>query len=120
MKLSPVLQKATLRFEAAPQGATAMLRFSGEEFFFDGHFPNDPIVPAVVQIDISLHLAARALGRALALREVTRAVFKRPVGPGQDLEFDLAWHTAEAGVTRLKCDVRCAGQSVAELSLRAA
>ena len=120
MILSKVLQIATQSFEATPQGARAALRFSGKEFFFDGHFPGDPIVPAVVQIDIALHLASRALGRAVVLREVTRAIFKRPVGPGDDLEFRLAWSSAEENLTRVKCEVRCRDQSVAELALRVA
>jgi len=118
--LSRALQNATQSFEATPQGARAALRFSGAEFFFAGHFPSDPIVPAVVQIDIALHLASRAFGRALALREVTRAIFKRPVGPGDELEFRLAWSAAEEHLTRVKCEVRSGQHSVAELALRVA
>lgn len=120
MILSKALQSATHSFEATPEGARAVLRFSGAEFFFEGHFPGDPIVPAVVQIDIALHLASRALGRGLALREVTRAIFKRPVGPGVELEFRLSWSAAEENLTRVKCEVRSGEHSVAELALRVA
>ncbi len=120
MILATALQSATHSFEATPQGARATLRFSGNEFFFEGHFPGDPIVPAVVQIDIALHLASRALGRALSLREVTRAIFKRPVGPGAELEFRLSLSAADENLTRLKCEVRCGEHSVAELALRVA
>lgn len=118
MTLSSVLQTATLRFEAGNGAATGSLEFSGSEFFFAGHFPNDPIVPAFVQIDIALHLASRALGRPIALREVSRAVFKKPVGPKQALEYTLSWQAAEEGLTRVKCDVRCGEAAVAELALR--
>jgi 3-hydroxyacyl-[acyl-carrier-protein] dehydratase len=120
MNLSAVLHSAIRAYAATPESAQATLRFSGTEFFFEGHFPGDPIVPAVVQIDVALHLASRALGRVLALREVTRAVFKRPVGPSQDLDFVLSWVPAEEGLTRLKCEVRSAQQSITEFALQIA
>lgn len=118
MILSKVLQTATRAFESGATSAGATLRFQGSEFFFEGHFPGDPIVPAVVQIDIALHLASRALKRALALREVTRAIFKQAVGPGQDLAFAISWTPAEEKLTRLKCEVRSGEHSIAEFALR--
>jgi 3-hydroxyacyl-[acyl-carrier-protein] dehydratase len=118
MILSEALKAATRTFSNTTDSAEATLHFSGEEFFFEGHFPKNPIVPAVVQIDIALHLASRALGRELRLREVTRAIFKRPVGPGQELAFSISWGQAENELLRLKCNVQSAGQSVAEFSLR--
>ncbi len=118
MILSKVLHTATRAFEGSAASARARLQFSGTEFFFKGHFPADPIVPAVVQIDIALHLASRALGRALSLREVTRAIFKHPVGPGQDLDFEISWTPAEENLTRLRCEVRSHEQAIAEFALR--
>lgn len=118
MILSKALHAATRDYASDAASARAKLRFSGTEFFFEGHFPGDPIVPAVVQIDIALHLASRALGRELVLREVTRAIFKRPVGPGQDLDFVLSWGPADEGLTRIKCEVQSGQQSVAEFALR--
>jgi 3-hydroxymyristoyl/3-hydroxydecanoyl-(acyl carrier protein) dehydratase len=118
MILTKVLHTATRAFEGSAASARATLQFSGTEFFFKGHFPGDPIVPAVVQIDIALHLASRALGRALLLREVTRAIFKHPVGPGQELDFEISWAPAEERLTRLKCDVHSRDQAIAEFALR--
>ncbi|MCQ3950104.1 MAG: hypothetical protein DPW14_09815 [Planctomycetes bacterium] len=119
MNLNHTLDQATVKFDAAPQAVRATLCFAGSEFFFEGHFPGDPIVPAVIQIDIALRLAGRALGRTLALREVTRAVFKQPVGPGQELNFDIELRPAEQDLTRIKCGISSGGNSIAEFALRA-
>lgn len=119
MNLNQTLDQATRHFDAAPQAIRATLCFAGSEFFFEGHFPGDPIVPAVVQIDVALRLAGRALGKTLALHEVTRAVFKQPVGPGQELNFDIELKPAGQNMTRIKCGISSAGNSIAEFSLRA-
>lgn len=49
---------------------------------FEGHFPGNPILPAVVQIHLCLAAALRLSGQARQLDEVRRAKFMRPVLPG--------------------------------------
>ncbi len=120
MNLTDSLDAATRNYAATPQSVRATLNFSGREFFFEGHFPGDPVLPAMIQIDAALRLASRGFARPLALREVTRAVFKSPTGPGRDLLFDIQFAPAEQNLTRLKCSVSQAQGPVAEFTLRVA
>lgn len=57
---------------------------------FEGHFPGDPVLPGVVQLDA---LVARAVERrwpdAGALRAVKRLKFSRVVRPGERLAVEL-------------------------------
>jgi len=48
-----------------------------------GHFPGQPIVPGVVQLDWAMALAARWLGGAPWPRRIEALKFKRPLFPGQ-------------------------------------
>jgi 3-hydroxyacyl-[acyl-carrier-protein] dehydratase len=50
---------------------------------FAGHFPGNPVLPAVVQLLAGRIAAEALLGRPLALRAVTQAKFLQPVGPGE-------------------------------------
>ena len=52
---------------------------------FAGHFPGNPMLPAIVQIQTALILAEEALGRALDLVEIENAKFLLPVKPGQEI-----------------------------------
>ena len=38
--------------ESGTQTAHAKKTFTGDEWFFDGHFPNNPVVPGVIQCEI--------------------------------------------------------------------
>ena len=53
--------------------------FPQEFIAFQGHFPGNPLLPGVVQIMMSVHVAAH--GTNLALKEVKRCKFTRPVRP---------------------------------------
>lgn len=50
---------------------------------FPGHFPGQPIVPGVVQLDWAMSLAARWLGGAPWPRRIDGLKFKSPLLPGQ-------------------------------------
>ncbi|MDR2952673.1 MAG: AMP-binding protein [Treponema sp.] len=49
--------------------------------YFDGHFPDYPILPAVAQADIVLRYAARHLGTDIALSEIRRMKFINLIRP---------------------------------------
>jgi 3-hydroxymyristoyl/3-hydroxydecanoyl-(acyl carrier protein) dehydratase len=114
MSLTDDLVAATLSFA----DGTARLRFSGDEVFFRGHFPEGPVLPAVVQVAAAVHFAGRMLEREVRLFEVTRAKFTHPAGPGRELVLTVSCEPAENGRTRVKAVIRDAEQEVAELSLR--
>ncbi|MCA8917928.1 MAG: hypothetical protein KDB68_05605 [Planctomycetes bacterium] len=116
MNLTKDLDAATLAFDA--EAGSARLRFSGDELFFKGHFPEGPVLPAVVQVAAAVHFAGRALGREVRLAEVSRAKFMNPTGPGRELVMAMSLESGEDGRTKVKASIRDAGKEVAELTLR--
>lgn len=53
---------------------------------FEGHFPDNPVVPAVVQILMGLQLAESAAGKALTIVQVLKAKFLQPLRPLETIE----------------------------------
>jgi len=63
---------------------------------FDGHFPDNPILPAVVQLMAGTIAATEAIGNSFSVDTISRAKFVRPICPDETL--------AIAGTLRLKGD----------------
>jgi len=55
--------------------------------WFDGHFPNDPILPAIAQINMVTETIAKVLQKDLSLQTVTRIKFKKIIRPGDILDI---------------------------------
>ncbi len=51
--------------------------------WFEGHFPNFPVVPAVVQIQWVMDVARELLGKAVVLERIEGLKFKELLRPGQ-------------------------------------
>ncbi|MBV9492145.1 MAG: beta-hydroxyacyl-ACP dehydratase [Verrucomicrobia bacterium] len=97
--------------------ATATKVFSGEEPFFRGHFPGDPLVPGVLLTEAMAQTAGVALGDAdhvLLLAAIQSMKFFRPVRPGERVVFSATKTGDLRGL--FLCDVRAsvAGEPVAE------
>lgn len=60
-------------------------RFSPGFIGFSGHFPGNPILPAIVQIRAVVSLAEEERGKALRLSAVRSAKFLAPVRPDEDV-----------------------------------
>lgn len=118
MNLNAELEAALLDLTQSGTSARATLQFKGSEVFFDGHFPERPVLPAVVQVAVAMFVADRVAGRALQLVEVTRATFLNPTGPGVPLQLEVSLEPAEKGRLRVKALLREGEKPVAELSLR--
>lgn len=59
--------------------------FSG----FQGHFPEKPILPAVIQLAIIRCIAEKALRHSLLVLEYSRAKFKAMIQPDQEVQIQL-------------------------------
>lgn len=64
-------------------------KFTGEERFFQGHFPEAPILPGVVQLEFTHRLAEEALGQALTLKAVKKMKFIDIIAPGDEIAIEV-------------------------------
>lgn len=81
--------------------------------YFAGHFPDLPILPAVVPIaNMILPLARRAFAELGPLKRVFRARFRKPIFPGQELLIRLR---RDASVVAY--EIHCEGELAASAQL---
>jgi 3-hydroxyacyl-[acyl-carrier-protein] dehydratase len=75
-------------YTRTPQGA----RYTLPPAFpaFEGHFPQNALLPAVVQIELALYAISKSLGREITLKEVKKAKFTAPVLPGDTVDLIIA------------------------------
>jgi 3-hydroxymyristoyl/3-hydroxydecanoyl-(acyl carrier protein) dehydratase len=105
---------------ASPDGSAEARVFVPSDFAgFAGHFPAEPVLPAMCHVDLALRAASRAFG-ALDLVAVERARFPRKTLPDETLTIRIRRDAAG----RLHCEHRvgdaiCA-QFVLEVSSRPA
>ena len=73
--------------------AHGKLTIKGTEFFLDGHFPKNPIVPGVILCEILAQSACVLLAGDMNAKKNTlytgldKVKFKHPVRPGDTVEF---------------------------------
>ncbi len=65
---------------------------------FQGHFPGDPLLPGVVQVDWAVRLGQEAFGPLGAFQALDQVKFLRPARPGTELELRLALDRAPGRV----------------------
>ena len=73
--------------------SSAVLEFPPEHPALRGHFPGNPVVPAVALLDEVLHQASSIDSRAAATSsprwKISSAKFYRPLRPGEPLALEL-------------------------------
>jgi 3-hydroxyacyl-[acyl-carrier-protein] dehydratase len=106
------------------QGSIRAVRtFRPEEDFFRGHFPGNPIVPGVLLLEgmaqTMAYLAMRWDGSPnVYLVGIDRARFRKPVRPGQRVEFSVVVEGKRLGVFSANAEARVDGAKIAEARLR--
>lgn len=99
----------------APASATAVVGLDPAFAGFAGHFPGDPILPAMCHVDLALRATARALGAQLDLVAVGRARFMRKVRPGEELSMRLSFSAPRDATITVTSAHTVGGAAVADL-----
>ena len=71
--------------------------FSANEFFFKGHFPNNPIVPGVIIVEAMAQTAGIVVSyklnefddKSVLFMSVNRAKFRKPIFPNEKVSFEV-------------------------------
>ena len=85
-----------LKFRREPGVLTAKLLFPAASDYFDGHFPEFKLLPAVVQVDMVLRLARNFLDVPKELSKMNRTRFVSPILPDVPVVVKITYD-ADAG-----------------------
>ena len=111
----------------AGKSLTAIKNVTINEEFFNGHFPNKPVMPGVLMIEAlaqaSALLAFLSGGQKPDANDVVYfagidgARFKRPVGPGDQLVMQVEILRQARGIWKFKAQATVDGQLAVEAEL---
>ncbi|GGY54444.1 3-hydroxyacyl-ACP dehydratase FabZ [Parvularcula lutaonensis] len=109
-------------------GAVGVKMVTINEQFFQGHFPEMPVMPGVLIIEAMAQAAAAYTayadnidteGKVVLFMGVDKAKFRRPVVPGDKLELHVHTETRRPPVWKYKGVAKVDGAVVAEAEFKA-
>jgi 3-hydroxyacyl-[acyl-carrier-protein] dehydratase len=105
----------------------ALKNVSANEPYFQGHFPNRPIMPGVLILEAMAQAAGILVFRTRGTKPdekslyyyvgIDDARFKKPVVPGDQLELEVSFERELRSIAKFKCTARVAGETVAEATI---
>lgn len=71
--------------------ASANCRLPRESLWFDGHFPDNPVLPGMAQLAMAFELIQKAMSdQPLKVIEVRRVRFKQIIGPDDPVTLKIS------------------------------
>ncbi len=110
------------------QSATGIKNVTFNEPFFQGHFPQRPIMPGVLIVEAMAQTAAvlvvhslgpDAHGKLVYFMSITNARFRRPVVPGDTLHLEVEKEQSRGNVWRFAGKAKVNGTVVADATFSA-
>ena len=71
------------------------LRVEPDHPAFDGHFPGEPILSGLVQVDWAIRLGREAFGFTGTFRALEHLKFQAPIQPAEPVELRLSWDATQ-------------------------
>ncbi len=106
---------------------TAIKNVTANEEFFNGHFPNKPVMPGVLMVEAMAQTAAILSFLTMGQKPDENTIvyfagidavrFKRPVGPGDQLKMDVEILRIARGIWKYKAVATVDGQLAVEAEL---
>ena len=96
--------------------------FSGDEYFFQGHYPEPPIVPGVILCESTVQAGAVLLSQLTAgtdgvpvLTRMSDVKFKKIIKPGDTIELNVKLDEVVSNAYYLTGIAKCDGKVAARL-----
>ena len=95
------------------------------EPFFQGHFPGNPVMPGVLQVESMAQAGAIACVPGgndkvgVLIAKISEARFRKQVTPGDTLKVHAEIIAEKRGVLSVKCEMYCDGQLVSNAQVMA-
>ena len=91
----------------------------GDEFFLQGHFPGNPVVPGVIQCEIIAQAACMLMADEMAgatpfYAGIDKVRFRRPVKPGETMEMTSRLVRHRGSLYVIQGEARVNGELCAE------
>lgn len=112
----------------ANESAVGVKNVTFNEYYFEGHFPSQPVVPGVLIIEAMAQTAAvlvvetlgpEAEGKLVYFMTIDNARFRRPVVPGDTLRVHVQKQQNRRNVWKFKGEAKVDGNLVAEATYAA-
>jgi 3-hydroxymyristoyl/3-hydroxydecanoyl-(acyl carrier protein) dehydratase len=91
-------------------------KFAANDPTFAGHFPGQPILPGVFQLEMARVAAEWAMACPLVVSEVIKSKFQRPILPDETVRVELKLTEAD-GAIRSRANFSVNGQAAGETTL---
>ncbi|MCF0056428.1 3-hydroxyacyl-ACP dehydratase [Dyadobacter sp. CY356] len=84
-------------FDVTPDTIFATISLNPDHIIFEGHFPDSPVLPGVVQLQIVKELLEKYLGRTLKMKTMRSAKFLQVINPKEtpDVYIDIKLKSSE-------------------------
>lgn len=100
----------------------AVKNVSINEDFFNGHFPNHPIMPGVLQLEAMKQLAELAVREKIStpdadcirIAKITKVKFRRPALPGDRLKITVEVNSIEGNTAEISAKTESVGGVVSD------
>lgn len=83
--------------QSAPDSLTCQLSFNEQHPIFDGHFPQQPVVPGVCMIQIVKELLQEQLQQEVLLRQTGQVKFLQLITPDVRPQVTISWKPSTEG-----------------------
>ena len=97
--------------------------FHEDEYFFQGHYPDHPLVPGVILCESTVQAGAVLLAERVesssgmpVLTRMNDVKFKNMVRPGDEIELHVKIDEIVSGAFYMSGQVKCGGKTAARLS----
>jgi 3-hydroxyacyl-[acyl-carrier-protein] dehydratase len=98
--------------------ARAVKTLTGSEYFFEGHFPNRPVMPGVLIVEAMSQASMVLMGTGdYVIKTVSNIKFRRTIEPGDILDISVEKTAGDGDHPEFSCKVNVDGELAASGSL---
>ncbi len=82
-------------------GIVLTIQFNAQHKIFEGHFPNQPVVPGVCTLQIIKEQLSQQLQQPIVLREAAQVKYLNTITPAQApiVNFTILYHVHETNIS---------------------